>query len=369
MTEALAKIPTGMRYFFGSEARRRRAVENAALAVFTGWSYEEIATPSVDYYSLFARGMGHAEAHRAFRFTDLDGGLVALRPDVTSTVARAAATLFAGRLRPLRLCYAAPVFRQQTPSAAEYRREIAQLGCELIGGGEPAADLEVLAVAAEVFAQLGVKARYCITLNTVEIFHGIAEGMQLNAEGAERMRQLVDARETYELERFLTTRGATPRESASFARLTALSGKGDVIAQAREIITNPRSAAALDRLEELWRAIVALGLDGRFELDLGDISGLDYYTGLTFKIYLPGAGTRVGSGGRYDRLIANFGPAEPAVGFVLDLDLLTSLAGDGAEPEREPRRVTGADTAALFKEALSARAAGERIQLDLNVAP
>src|SRR5512132_1107678 len=120
MSETLSRIPAGMRYYAGSETRFRRVTENLMISIFDGWSYEEITTPTVDYYSLFEHGMGRAEAHRAFRFTDGDGGLLALRPDVTSAAARAAATLFAERERPLRLCYAATVFRQQPQSHAEW---------------------------------------------------------------------------------------------------------------------------------------------------------------------------------------------------------------------------------------------------------
>ncbi|HEX8853640.1 MAG TPA: ATP phosphoribosyltransferase regulatory subunit, partial [Pyrinomonadaceae bacterium] len=88
MNEPLSKVPGGLRYHFGAEARLRRAVEDAVMRVFDGWSYEEITTPSIDYYALFERGMGRAEAQRAFRFTDADGRTLALRPDVTSAVAR-----------------------------------------------------------------------------------------------------------------------------------------------------------------------------------------------------------------------------------------------------------------------------------------
>ena len=73
MSEPLSKIPSGMRYYFGQEARLRRTIEETAMTIFDGWSYEEITTPTVDYYSLFEHGMGRAEAHRAFRFTDTDG--------------------------------------------------------------------------------------------------------------------------------------------------------------------------------------------------------------------------------------------------------------------------------------------------------
>ena len=117
-----------MRYYIGAEARLRRKIEDAAMSVFESWSYEEVITPSVDYYDLFEQGMGQTEAQRGFRFMDSDGRLLALRPDVTSSVARIAATLLADRARPLRFCYAAPVFRQQTQSHAEWRRENTQLG-------------------------------------------------------------------------------------------------------------------------------------------------------------------------------------------------------------------------------------------------
>src|SRR5882672_6994883 len=177
--EPLSEIPTGMRYYFGQEARRRRAVEATAMAVFDGWSYEEITTPTIDYYSLFEHGMGRAEAERAFRFTDNDGRLLALRPDVTSAAARAAATLFADRARPLRLCYAAPVFRERPQSHAEWRRESTQIGCELIGANTRVADLEVLAIVSEFLRRLDLEGNYSITLNDVGIFNGVAERLKL----------------------------------------------------------------------------------------------------------------------------------------------------------------------------------------------
>ena len=100
--------------------------------------------------------------------------------------------------------------------------------------------------------------------------------------------------------------------------------------------------------------IESLGLADRFEIDLGDVSRLDYYTGLTFKIYVQGAGARVGSGGRYDRLTESFGRAEPAVGFVLDLDALTDVLMGRTEESNtspvsiEPSRLTGKTLGELF---------------------
>jgi len=365
MPESLSKIPTGMRYYSGSEARLRRVIENILVSIFDGWSYEEITTPTVDYYSLFEHGMGRSQAHHAFRFSDTDGRMLAIRPDVTSLVARAAATLFAERKRPLRLCYVAPVFRQQPRSHAEWRRESTQIGCELIGADSSKADMEVLAIVCEVLERLDLNRHCSITLNDVEVFNGIAEQLKLDPDSRNEMRQLVDTRNAADLERFLA--GYSAAESQAFAKLVQLSGKRETLSDARRLITNARSQSALDRLERLWSVIESLQLADRFEIDLGDVSRLDYYTGLNFKIYVSGAGARGGSGGRYDGLTASFGRAEPAVGFVLELDALTEVLlarvdelnlvqGSG-----EVIQLTASNLSDLFVAARKKRALGARV--------
>ena len=367
MSEPLSKIPNGLRYYSGQEARLRRVIEQTAMSVFEGWSYEEVITPTLDYYSLFERGMGPSEAHHAFRFTDTDGRLLALRPDVTSGIARVAATLFANRPRPLRLCYAAPVFRQQGQSTIEWRREGTQIGCELVGQNSATSDIEVLAIVCEVLRRVHLDRPYVITLNDVEVFNGVAESLGFDPGARDQLRQLVDGRNVADLDSFLASR-ASVEDSRALTQLIRLSGKLEMLVAARALIRNARSIAALDRLDHLWRIIESLALTDHFEIDLGDVSRLDYYTGLTFKVYIEGAGARVGSGGRYDNLTANFGKSEPAVGFVLDLDALAGLLLSGnngallaSQSERKAQCVINEDPTALFSEAIERRARGERV--------
>jgi ATP phosphoribosyltransferase regulatory subunit len=251
MSEPLSRIPAGMRYYSGSEAQLRRTIENVMISIFGGWSYEEITTPTVDYYSLFEHGMGRSQAHHAFRFSDTDGRMLAIRPDVTSLVARAAATLFAERKRPLRLCYVAPVFRQQPQSHAEWKRESTQIGGELIGANSDAADMETLAIICEVLERLDLDRQCSITLNDVEVFNGIAEQLKLRPDSRDEMRELVDARNAADLEHFLAGYSSA-EDSKAFAQLIRLSGKRGILSEARRLITNPRSRLALDRLERLW---------------------------------------------------------------------------------------------------------------------
>jgi ATP phosphoribosyltransferase regulatory subunit len=373
MSEPLSKIPDGMRYYIGREARLKRSVEETVMSVFEGWSYEEITTPTVDYYSLFEHGMGSSQAHRAFRFIDTDGRLLALRPDITSGVARAAVTMFARRERPLRLCYAAKVFRQQPQSHAEWRRESTQTGCELLGSNTIAADVEVLAIASEILQQLGLGDEHVITLNDVGIFKGIAARLELDVVSRDEMRQLVDSRNAADLERFLVDHAFAPDECRALVQLTQISGKRNTLESARRAITNAGPSEALDRLDRLWGMIESLDLEDQFEIDLGDVAKLDYYTGLTFNIYVKGASSRIGSGGRYDGLTAAFGNAEPAVGFVLDLDALTTVllarAQDSnplEQPDRRMLQETISDPSLVFREARKKRAEGERVLINFE---
>ena len=359
----LSRIPGGVRYYVGAAARRRRAVEDCAISVFSGWSYEEIATPTVDYYALFEQGMG-TEAQNSFRFVDADARLLALRPDITSSVARASATLLADRPRPLRLCYAASVFHQHARTQAEWRRETTQLGCELIGAAGIAADVEPLLIVAETLKRLGLAGEYRITINNVEIFNGIAEHLGLDEDARERLRSLIDVRDTSALTELLEGLDVSETERELFVQVTRLSGKQSILDEADRVITNSRSRAALNSLIETWKVIDALGLAESFEIDLGDVSGLDYYTGLLFKIYVHGSGIRIGRGGRYDGLTAKFGRAEPATGFVLDLDELTRVVGSRelAMTHETCETVTvSANDAFGFQEALRRREANERI--------
>ena len=369
--KAFTQIPPGTQILLGRAARRRRALEHTICSVFEGWSYEEITTPTLDYYSLFEHGMGRSQAHHAFRFTDTDGRMLAIRPDVTSLVARAAATLFAERKRPLRLCYVAPVFRQQPQSHAEWRRESTQIGCEMIGANSSAADIEILAIVCEVLERLNLDRHCSITLNDVEVFNGIAEELNLLPDARNEMRELIDTRNTTDLQLFLA-RHSTLGDWQAFAQLIQLSGKRKTLSGACRLITNARSRSALDRLERLWSVIELLQLEDRFEIDLGDVSRLDYYTGLTFKIYVSGAGTRVGSGGRYDGLTASFGRAEPAVGFVLELDALTDVLLDRArnssliQGSAGVTELTAPNLRDLFVAARKKRALRERVVINSN---
>jgi ATP phosphoribosyltransferase regulatory subunit len=326
---SLTKIPAGVQYFFDDEVKLRRHVERRAMEVFAGWSYDEIILPMFDYHDLFARGMGEEKAERTYRFVDRDGALLALRPELTSLVARTVATRFIRRRRPVRLCYSGEVFRYDEPTERA-TREFHQIGVEHIGEADIVADIEVLLVAAEVLATLGLSG-FRIALSHVDFFNGVAGSLKLAGERRAQLREMIDRRNSLAVEEFLRTHAADVEESrrVDFARLIQVAGKQDVIRRAREILGGERALAAVDHLDKIYSTLDSLGLGENFDVDLGDAGGLEYYTGLTFKVYAPGCGAAIGGGGRYDNLIANFGEPEPAVGFSIALDGLVGAISTG----------------------------------------
>jgi ATP phosphoribosyltransferase regulatory subunit len=364
MSSSLSKIPPGVQYIFDAEVRLRRWIEHQAMEIFDGWSYAEIILPIFDYADLFSLGMGKEQAEMTYRFTGRDGKLLALRPDMTSLVARTIATRFRESVRPIRLSYSGEVFRWDEPRGGR-QYEFHQIGLEHIGSDRLEADTEVLVIVIELLKKLGLQG-FTVTLSHVDFFKGIAENLKLDEENRRQLRDMIDRKETDPINDFLKPYAVEASREA-FCKLTTLAGKREIINEARELVTNEKSSAALDNLERVYAIAEELGIDTHIDIDLGDVGGLDYYTGLTFKIYAEGLGAALGRGGRYDRLLENFGAPEPAVGFSLCLDWLAQLlgakvkAGIEAQVETAVPLKTDGDVVAAFKEATHLRSKGRKV--------
>lgn len=358
VSPVLARIPPGVQTFFDDAVRHRRAVESAVLQVFAGWSYDEIWLPAFDYLDLFARGMGAWIPERTYKFIDREGHLLALRPDFTSLVARTVATRFGGRPRPIRLCYSGEVFRYDEPRHGR-QNEFHQIGIEHVGSADLASDLEVLLVALEALRAVGIEAPI-FTLSHAGFHRALLEESGLAAEDAARVRELWRRRNSRDLETFVAGLGGA---GAGLAEVSALTGPG-CLERARTLTTDPRGHAALQQLEDLVAALGRLGLGSGFQIDLGDASALDYYTGITFRAFGAGVAAELGSGGRYDDLLGVLGAPEPAVGMVLYLDMLIQAGGPAPERPRPARAVdSGGDLVGAFAEARARRAAGQAVRI------
>jgi len=322
------------------------------VGVFEGWDYEEIIPPLFDYADVFAGGDLFP---RTYSFPGRDGSLLALRPDFTSLLAKIAAGRLSARPLPLRLYYSGEVLRYEPPRAGR-RSELYQMGLEHLGGPRVASDGEVLAVAAECLEGLGVT-DWVLAMGHVGVFAGLLPEAPIEGVHMQRLRDRVESKDPEGVAEAARAAGLEARVSEGLVRLTHLAGTPEVLDEAASALREfPRAQAAVAELRAVIATLEAAGLGARLAVDLGEVRGLDYYTGLVFRAYAPGLGFEVGGGGRYDTLLARFGRPLPAVGFMLGLDrlvLLLERQGLAAPPPLPAAEVV--DAGAPGKDLLRAR--------------
>ncbi len=316
MLKGPAATPPGALDLTGDAARRRRALQRAAVQVLERGGYEELLPPTFEYEDVFLRAGGAGVAERLLRFPDRDGRILALRYDFTSSIARIASTTFAGATPPLRLSYSGKVYRQE-PERGGRPRETLQVGAELLGEGSLEADVEVVRLTLELIRAAGLE-DFQINLGHVGV---LAPGLAALEEPLrDQVRRWIDRKDRAGLTRTLAGRGG---DAEALVRLPFVMGRRDALEAAlRE--TPPAAVAGLGHLLALDDALSA-GERAHVVYDLGEVRGLDYYTGVHFEVYVSGAGRAAGAGGRYDDLMGRFGRPMPAVGVSLDLDAIAEV--------------------------------------------
>jgi ATP phosphoribosyltransferase regulatory subunit len=356
------QVPPGVQCFVGDEARRRRRIEEAVVSVFEGWDYEEIIPPLFDYADAFA---GPALGPKTYSFVGRDGSVLALRPDFTSLLAKIAAGRLRDRPAPLRLYYSGEVLRYEPPKAGR-QSELHQMGLEHLGGNPAAADAEAVAIAAECLERLGAEG-WVLALGHVGVFSGLLADAGLSPAALESLRDRVEAKDREGVLALLARERVAEETAAAVARLTELAGPSEVLKDAAGLFgfCDPARAAVAE-LARLAETLEVAGLGDRLVVDLGEVRGLDYYTGIVFRAYAPGLGFEVGGGGRYDTLLGRFGRPLPAVGFMLGLDRIALLLEkQGRLPAvraAEVELVADPGLGAALLRARAAREAGRRVR-------
>lgn len=180
---------------------------------------------------------------------------------------------------------------------------------------------------------------YQLELCHIGYFNALVDSLDTDPATREQIRELVEHKNFPALDLLLERFEGCPAQKA-LKKLPALFGSVSVLEEARALFSNEAADRALDALADLYNALSSLGLD-HLSLDLGLVNQADYYTGIIFRGYTAGAGRAVLAGGRYDELIGEFGPARPATGFGINLDLLCERAEGTAAVPPPPRGGAG----------------------------
>jgi ATP phosphoribosyltransferase regulatory subunit len=329
--------PVGMADLVLPESMDRRALRDRLVQTFASYGYDLVTTPPFEHAEVLERGLDQVDRRDLLRFVEPETGEVALlRPDITPQIARIIATRLQDRPPPWRLCYEGSVIRRQRGRARK-QRQIAQAGVECVGLASPEADVEVIHLMARACEAAGLSA-YRIELGQVRIGRAALETIP---EGAREMA--ADAlvhKDVAALEALLRRAGVPAKDRRPLLGLASLYGDPKVIQRARKSLPMADAQEALDELAELTDRLGDLGLADRVALDLGELRGQAYYTGVSFTLLAPGPGQPVGIGGRYDHLLARYGAPAPATGFALDVGNLAwalTRAGRPFQASRPPR--------------------------------
>ncbi len=331
-------LPDGVRDYVGKDARLHRHLEESLARSFQGWNYDEIITPCLELYEQLYPGVGRRMLRRSYKMTDWRGRILTLRPEMTTPIARAAATLLVGEPGPHRLYYMARVFRIP-PSGEGWLSEFTQAGGELLGVAGAPGDAEAIALALESLEDLGLPDLH-VAVGHMAFLRSVLRHLDLDEAAEDSIIDCLRERNLVQLEQVLSETSLPPRRQDYLWELVTHSGNGDtrdlMEKMARKLGRD--ALPELENLQELFQLLDSFGLASKVYLDLGLVRSLDYYTGVIFEIYGPGLGRPVGGGGRYDGLLHRFGLDLPATGFALGFPELMALYQHQKLPEPEPAR-------------------------------
>ena len=338
----------------------------AASAVFAGYGFRFVETPAVEEYHTLEAGAGASWENSAFRMVDLDGSLLALRPEMTLPIARLAASRLGDQPGPQRLCYAADVYREQASLRGE-ARQFTQVGVELLGANGPSSDAEVVCVLVDVLAAVGLR-KFTVGMGTVAVLRALIEAAGAGDAWAAELLAAAHARNLVAFDRLACADGVEPAVGEALRRVVRIGGSREAIGECRRVADAVGCAGSLDALESTWELIEAAGVADRVRVDFGILRSFDYYTGLIVEAYAPGLGLPLGGGGRYDDVLASFGAPMPAAGFALSLErvMIALAAQDVAIPVRGLDAVVGGEPEQVARTAARLRAAGWTVRMSAS---
>lgn len=348
------QLPDGVADLFFNDAARKRTVERTLAETFARWGYSEIIPPMFEYYESLAAEAGPQLREEMYRFFDRDGRTLALRADFTIPIARIVGTKLFDRAMPLRFFYIGSVFRYIEPQAG-VRREFTQAGIELIGANTADADAEVIALAMTALRALGITT-FRFTLGNAAYLQALLDDLNLSAADDAALREAIRRKNTPALAQCLARLNLDPVHRDALAQVPSLWGND---ALDRAPCVNDDAHASIERLRAVMAHLAQLGLADFVTLDLAETRGMQYYTGILFEGFVQGLGFAVASGGRYDNLIAHFGPSIPAVGFAIGVERVMMV--QRAHARIAPEVIAQAYDARVTE----ARAAGRIIEVDV----
>ena len=319
-------LPDGVEEILPNRAFQMEALRRQLLDLYHSWGFDLVIPPMVEFSESLLSGTGADLDLLTFKVTDqLSGRMMGVRADITPQITRMDAHSLR-RNGPSRLCYAGTVLHTRPRNPLQNRCPI-QVGVELYGEASLAADLEVINLLLETLRVAGME-RVHLDLGHVGIYRSLLEFANLSESQERALFDLLQRKAVPELEAWLEGNVTDASAATMFRQLVDLSGDVSVLDTAREVFASAPAEleAALDELTEVASQLGQSMPDAELYLDLCELRGYHYHTGLVFSAYAPDLGKAIGTGGRYDHVGEAFGRSRPATGFNVSLNALIKLS-------------------------------------------
>ena len=366
MEQKLLHTPEGVRDICNEECEKKLILQEQLRLVMQSYGYRDIETPTFEFFDVFSKEVGTIPSKDLYKFFDREGNTLALRPDITPSIARAAAKYDFGETTAIRLCYAGNTFINNSSYQGRLK-ETTQLGAELIGDNSVDADAEIAAMMIECLLKAGLR-DFQISIGQVDFFKSLLKEAGIDEDTEQKLKNLISNKNNFGVEELLSKLHIREDLKEIFVNLPNIYGTTEVLERVRTMTTNADALKALDRLQELYEILCIYGFERYISFDLGMLSHYMYYTGVIFRAYTFGTGDAVVKGGRYDHLLKHFGKDAPSIGFVVESDqLLNALSRQKIEIATPPApfvlHYQSEQREAAIAEAKRRRSAGQKVAL------
>lgn len=318
-------LPEGIDESLPGEARWIETVRRELIDMYRSWGYELLMPPFIEYLDSLLISSPTLDL-QTFKLTDqLSGKMMGVRADMTPQVAR----IDAHRLKcdgPARYCYMGTVLKTRPDNFAGSRSPL-QIGVEFYGHAGVQSDLEVIRLMLDTLSLCGIQNIH-LDLGHMGVFNRLIEQTQLTEDEVDRVFNLLQRKAVTDLDRFIDERDVPTDIAAALVALPELNGGAEVFERAANFaaLATEDMQSCLQKTQRLAESLRGKYADININFDLSELSGYRYQNGVVFAAYVPGEGSEVARGGRYDGIGESFGEARAATGFSADLKNLMRLS-------------------------------------------
>ena len=326
--------PEGVRDIYSQECSRKQKLQEKLHRVFHQYGFEDIETPTFEYFEVFSKEVGTIPSRELYKFFDREGNTLVLRPDFTPSVSRACATYFNPEKEVVSLCYTGNTFINNSSFRGRLK-ETTQMGVERMGDDSPEADAEILAMTVECLLAAGLT-EFQVSVGQVDYYKAIFAQTGLSQEEEEELRELISQKNYFGVEELVKNKNMDKSLARVLSQLPQMFGSTEVLEKAKSLTDNPQALKAVARLEEIYELLKVYGYEKYVTFDFAMLSKYHYYTGIIFQAYTYGTGEALIKGGRYNQLMKHFGKPAASIGFAIVVDnLLMALSRQKIEMEGE----------------------------------